>query len=103
MRPFSLAQMYHYTDFYTHVDKSAPITNLTKQLEDPEAQREMGLSLNAGLAQKRLHFTFGNGPDDFRIKIDSPSLQEKMTLSTNRDMQEIARQNTPKPMGGRAK
>ena len=100
---FSFVQMYHYTDFYTHVDKSAPITNLTKQLEDPEAQREMGLSLNAGLAQKRLHFTFGNGPDDFRIKIDSPSLQEKMTLSTNRDMQEIARQNASKSMGGRAK
>ena len=100
---FSLAQMYFYTDFYTQVEKSDPIKNLTKQLEDPEAQREFGVSLKAGLAQKRMHFTLGDDPNKFRIKIDAPSLQEKLALSPNRDMKEIARQNEAPAMGGRAK
>ena len=101
---FTIDSMQLHSLLYNSQAEKPAVQNLSSQLQKVEGQKTFGLAMIRGQAQNRMHIELDEmNPFNSKLSIDAPTKQEMKNMSRNREIQEIARQNASKSMGGRAK
>lgn len=90
-----------YGPTYASLAETNEVARLSYRLQDANNQKTFGRELLHGTAQQRMHIEL-NENDCFQTKfhMDEPTRQEKLDASRHRELQDLARKNEPKPMGG---